>query len=205
MGGGPRRLPRILLNAATVLSLVLCAASVALWLLSERRTDFLTWRKYERPADAERQWELCNSLGRWGVTFRRQYYGVDVNHLLRPPFRHDVQAPPTFVRAESAAWYQARDGHTRVSTRCFLGVELAVATPPPLTSNAREQAFSLTGPWAGVVLLSGLMPGMAFGRRLVRRHRLARSGAGCPACGYDLRATPDRCPECGAAPAAPSA
>lgn len=47
---------------------------------------------------------------------------------------------------------------------------------------------------------AGFLAGVPAQRR---RKRQARAAVGlCPACGYDLRASPDRCPECGSVPEA---
>jgi hypothetical protein len=50
-------------------------------------------------------------------------------------------------------------------------------------------------PFWFIVLLTGVAPALWW--RDLRRRRSRRVGARCLGCGYDLRATPDHCPECG--------
>jgi hypothetical protein len=50
--------------------------------------------------------------------------------------------------------------------------------------------------WA-IALIGAVLPAL-YVRRLYRHHRSRQAGR-CSGCGYDLRASPDRCPECGLA------
>lgn len=54
------------------------------------------------------------------------------------------------------------------------------------------------GAWATVIAAAGLVALHFLKRQAIRDHRKA-TGC-CVQCGYDLKATPERCPECGTAP-----
>jgi len=68
-------------------------------------------------------------------------------------------------------------------------------TPPKIgASSGGVLAF----PWWLCALATGVLPGVRLTTAAMGFHRSRRWTAGqCRACGYDLRATPERCPECG--------
>jgi membrane-associated phospholipid phosphatase len=71
----------------------------------------------------------------------------------------------------------------------------AIQAPPDATT---EYSLRLSH----VALAAAVLPVLWLWFWLRTRRTLARARAGlCVACGYDLRATPGRCPECGAVPA----
>jgi hypothetical protein len=57
-----------------------------------------------------------------------------------------------------------------------------------------------------IAALAGILPGMWAYRRSCEREQDRRRARGeCAVCGYDMRSSPQRCPECGTAPPAKAA
>lgn len=93
--------------------------------------------------------------------------------------------------------------------RLFQQAELLMGGEAPEPSTGRvtpfgERTVAYAVPHWLVALVLAIPVAWLFNawRRRVRAERMA-SGQ-CVACGYDLRATPDRCPECGQVPQLPS-
>ena len=70
---------------------------------------------------------------------------------------------------------------------------------PAAGSNAPVD-WLLRVPYAHLALLAAVAPAVRLVRRMKGAHQAARRRRRglCPSCGYDLRASPERCPECGA-------
>lgn len=68
-------------------------------------------------------------------------------------------------------------------------------------SEGGKAGFAIVLPCLALVVVTTIAPMLWLRRRLVRWRR--RAHGQCPCCGYDLRQSPDRCPECGAIPSPP--
>jgi hypothetical protein len=74
-----------------------------------------------------------------------------------------------------------------------------VGNLPPTTGEGIALAYGGAAVLVALWVLRATRVLVTPTERRLRRRRLGL----CPSCGYDLRATPDRCPECGAAATTP--
>lgn len=166
------------LHGLAVLSAMLALTLAGLWLRSYRESE---WVVRQTPGGL---WGFSSSQGRFSVNRQTISSGRHVQF----PFRRvdgpktDLRqwpehAPPTIVRFERG------------------GVSYRTRTD---TGTAAAYEYLIAPYWMAVLLAAALpawsITGGARGWLARRRHR--RRGL-CPRCGYDLRATPGRCPECG--------
>ena len=169
-----RRFARWLLAFSTVASLLILAAAVVMWVRSYRVADAV------QRFTPGHYVELFSDDGRFGTrltTFPRARSRTAGDLA----WRHETRKPGNFA------------GPRGDSTRDGLGFKRVTFTHP--RGGYRLTIVAL--PWwlaAGGASVIPIVAGIAR----FRRGRPVRVGF-CRACGYDLRASPERCPECGAA------
>jgi hypothetical protein len=190
-----RRLGRILFNTLMGLSLLLCLASVALCVRSYWVGDQLYWSRWTSagmPASPgtlrmhETAVFLVSGRGGLAVEFRIQevqWQSGERAHNQVPgtEFLRSANDKPEYPDAKPVDTVWRRLGFGHWSATYGLGY---TATSRRLWAPAWFVAAMFTL-WPAAWMLSR-----------ARARRRARRGL-CPACGYDLRATPERCPECG--------
>ena len=175
---------RRLLILLTALSLVLCIATVALWVRSFFVADVLTWF-------AENSAGGVRSTG--GTIICRRIVPAEGGKMPRGLL--DPQPSGVVYRAASPA-ENVRPFDPKWAVAGFSAVEGTVAVFDPGASTSRNvRVCGVTVADWSIVAATAVLPCW----RLVRRARAARPREPglCPACGYDVRATPERCPECG--------
>jgi hypothetical protein len=87
-------------------------------------------------------------------------------------------------------------GYPRTWQFDFLGFRYAHWDRAPYAGATNTFLTWIELPYLPTIFLTAALPAMWIRRRWLRAHEHRRPGM-CGKCGYDLRATPDRCPECG--------
>lgn len=90
---------------------------------------------------------------------------------------------------------QWRGGTERVWTIAGAGFRHQRSSVDRQIGRPGMEVYVLVLPFEMLAVVFGLWPGLFAVRRILRRKRHVKGL--CPECGYDLCATPHRCPECG--------
>jgi hypothetical protein len=205
-----RKLPALVLGAKMVLLIALDIALLLLlvmtafmWYRSLGTMDFVEIKYMQEPIEPFHR-------ARW--TFESVAGGVSLWRGREGPFVGE-EAPPSFVRSDATSEYHSweRRHSDAYPTRpflvpCyvnFLGIQIgeyhAPPSPSPFYPTVFDDAVSVTMPyWLLALLFATPLILLIVGpqRSWLRAARRKKLGL-CLHCGYDLRGTTGRCPECG--------
>jgi len=201
---------RWLLAILATVSLLLGVATVALGVRTCCVSDRL-WRGGNVDDEFHSQFTALYVFTDKGVISVR-YLGFGLN---QGPARRPASNP-----REEAIWQQARGETARMLellrdealTDPFWTTSKPLGFMPPHASLLRRMGFFATRyawdyplAWQSTIdigcpiwlltVMFSILPGIYLMRHLRRRYRITHSL--CQNCGYDLRASTDRCPECG--------
>jgi hypothetical protein len=174
-----RRLGRIFYRAATVMSLLLCVGAVMFWI----RCRGVVERVERATAQTHRTIGVCGGELLVSIEWAQEASplppGPDVQWNWRTIHKLNF---PDFAEAFFPGDHPTVAGF-------FFGHSV---------SSAEHWTLVLL-PMPFVVGLFAILPVVRIAFEIRRRRRARRQDAGrCVICGYDLRATPNQCPECGA-------
>ena len=169
---------RRLLDFLTVLSLLLCVAVAVMWVRSQ---------SIHESVQGTRGSHLVEVISDSGEIALR--HSPITGGPVAPWVSHDARRR----NGSDVGWEQFCDGYWH-----GFGYRYEAGPPDGLPPGKHMETFVV--PHGAIASASSILPGgWVLARVLARRRRKAGL---CSSCGYDLRATPGRCPECGTMPAA---
>jgi hypothetical protein len=175
-----REMKHRLFRLVSAASLLLCIAICGIWLRSYSTKDWVS-----KDDGNTHIYQIVSYRGAMMLQCESCDSGV-LDHFSRiPTFQSEAVRPERgffddYLSFDAHIWHKARwIGFGVVREPCFDGIIYAAVIP-----------------WWFVGLC-----GLGMSVTLWKKSRCpARVGRLCPQCGYDLRATPHRCPECGTRP-----
>lgn len=199
----PARL--FLLNLLAMLSLSLSIATAVLWWRSTRLRDTWTWLRTTAPGDDHQmtfhEWRVILSGGGLHVACWTGY-SEEMDATYARSSRANRITHEVGVNCSYPQLYRFRLGQNEtVDSRellNFWGYKLQRYSWHFTNSHAHLNGTNVIFPLWLPLALFFLYPALREVARYHERARTRRRTAGlCVACGYDLRASTNRCPECG--------
>jgi hypothetical protein len=177
-----------LFAAFSVASLVLCLAMCVIWARSYFRSDDLKYESRVSVDDTSRQWQCASYFG-W-ILLQTHFF----EWKNTTPGNLEIGWNFVDIGDEGHEMRKAHLKHERLDGVFKLIWWHSIHRSPG--DAATQYGILISDLYITLALaISPLFWFLKSGRR-----RLRQAARRCQICGYDLRATPDRCPECGTTP-----